>query len=293
MWDYGNARVAARRSHLLGAEAIERLAESGSATAALAQLERQAEWRDLIRPLHQVAVDPATTFALAVESFRSGELRALPRWYEGRPRRLVEALVLGLDRERVLAILRRRRAGQEAEAINPTIVGGALLDGATLADLARQPSPSMLIASLGRRHLLDEADARRLARLAPTLEPAALESALGVAWDRARLERAAGGGADARFVRQVIEEERRDRDAVREELEASGPAGASLVERSLRIARLDRLAHGGRRDTDGVGAVVGHVAAVEAQAIRLRTALARVAAGWTRQVARAFLPAEV
>jgi hypothetical protein len=197
-----------------------------------------------------------------------------------------------LDLERVLAILRRRRSGQEAEAINPTIAGGALLDGPALADLARQPSVAMLISALGRLQLLDRADARNLARLAPALEPAALEGELGAAWERARLARAAGGGADDRLVRAVLDEERRERDAVREELEAGGPAGASLVERSLRIARLDRLAHVGRRDTVGVGAVAGHVAAVEAQAIRLRTALARVAAGWTRQVARAFLPAE-
>ena len=55
---------------------------------------------------------------------------------------------------------------------------------------------------------------------------------------------------------------------------------AALAERALTLERLDGQARSGRRDPLGIGTVVGYVAAVEAQAIRLRAILARVRAGW-------------
>ena len=55
---------------------------------------------------------------------------------------------------------------------------------------------------------------------------------------------------------------------------------ATIAERALTLERLDDEARFGRRDPLGVGTVIGYVAAVEAQAIRLRAILARVRAGW-------------
>ncbi|HEX6128918.1 MAG TPA: V-type ATPase subunit [Candidatus Limnocylindria bacterium] len=289
MNDYGNARIAARRSLLLDASALEQLAQSGSAAGLVSALERRPGWVAALRAARQVAREPAATVELAIERFRSAQLAELPTWYDGAAARLVEALVMDLDRERVVAIMRRRRAGQDAEAINPTITRGALLDGEALVELARLPNLAAMIADLGARGILLHDDARELARTAASLAPAQLESALGDAWAKAREERAAGRGPDASMVRRVLEEEAAERETVGLELGTGGAGVAALVERSARLARLDRLAHLARRDPTGIGPVVAYVAAVEAQSIRLRTVLARVAGGWSAEIARGYL----
>lgn len=289
MPDYGNARIAARRSRLLDEAALEQLAQSGSPAGALALLERRPGWSELLRAARQVVHEPAATMELAIELFRATELSRLPRWYSGRARRLAEALVMDLDRERVLALARRRRAGQDAEAINPTITRGALLNGEALAELARQPSRAALLTALGRMGLIDAGDAARLARTSGGLTDSELEAALGAAWARARRGRAAGPGGDAALVRRLLGEEESERRSVAEELSTGGPGVGALVERGIRLARLDRVAAESRRDPGGIGPVAAYVAAVEAQAIRLRTVLARVSAGWSAEMAHTYL----
>jgi vacuolar-type H+-ATPase subunit C/Vma6 len=289
MYGYGNARIAARRGRLLAPEALERLAESGTLPAATAQLERLPEWRRAIDAARQGVADPAGVLRTAVELHRAAELAALPRWYDGPARRLVEALVMQLDLERLVALLRRRSAGQDAEAINPTLVRGAVLGGDQLADLARLPGSAAVYAALARRGLLAVPAAQALAVRARQGEPAELERLLGAAWEEARFARAGGGGADAASVRQALAEDAEDRAAVAVELAEGSAAGASLVERSLVLDRAERRARRARRDPEGIGPVIGYVAAIDAQAVRLRVILERLAAGWSRHVARAFL----
>lgn len=289
MYDYGNARIAARRSRLLDATALEHLAQGASTAAAVALLERRPEWAEPIRSARQVAREPAALLDLAVEQHRAGELAALPRWYDGRARPLVEALVMDLDRERTVAIIRRRRAGQDATTINATIVRGALLSGSQLAELARQPILASLLATLGRMRVLDARDATRLAAGAAQLSARELEEGLDAAWRRARMRRAAGSGGDTRHVRHLLAEEAAAAETVADELAGGGPGAGALVERSLRLARLDSRAASAHRDPGGIGPVAAYVAAVEAHAIRLRTVLARLEAGWSPEVARAYL----
>lgn len=289
MPDYGNARIAARRSRLLDEAALEQLAQSGSPAGALSLLERRPGWSELLRAARQAVHEPAATMELAIELFRATELSQLPRWYSGRTRRLVEALVLDLDLERVLALVRRRRAGQDAEAINPTITRGALLDGAALVELARQPNRAALVSALGQSDLIDAGEAARLARTSAGLTDAELEAALGVAWARAKRARADGAGPDAAFVRRLLDEEDAERRSVAEELSTGGSGVGALVERGIHLARLDRVAAKSLRDPGGIGPVAAYVAAVEAQAIRLRTVLARLSAGWSVEMARSYL----
>jgi vacuolar-type H+-ATPase subunit C/Vma6 len=292
-YDYGNARVAARRGRLLAPDAIQRLAESGSPSAAIAQLERSADWRHAIDHARQWATEAPGVLETAIELHRATELAALPRWYDGAARSLVEALVSDLDCERVAAILRRRRAGQDAETINPSILEGALLDDVRLAELARATPPAAAFALLARLGLIDRIDAGRLAGAFADGDPAEFEAMLAAAWNRLRLRRAAGPGPDAEKVRSMMAEDARDESVVRAELAEGGAAGASLVERSLAFARLDRRAHLARREPDGIGPVCGYVAAIEAQTIRMRLASVRLSAGWTREVARSYLAAGV
>lgn len=290
-YDYGNARVAGRRGRLLAPDAILRIAESGSPAAASAQLERSADWHRSIEQARQSTTDASGVLETAIELHRASELTALPRWYAQPARRLVEALVAGLDCERVIAILRRRRAGQDVETINQGIVRGALLDDSQLAEIARANPPSAAMILLVRFGLLERDDAIRVARIFGEADPAEIEAMLLAAWDRARMHRAAGAGGDAVNVRDMLAEEARDRAAVREELAAGGAAGASLVERSLAFRRSERRARVARRDPNGIGPVAGYVAAVEDETVRLRVASARLSGGWTREVARSYLAA--
>lgn len=293
MYEYGNARIAALRGRLLDGPTLRRLQEAESAAELLVLLERAEDWRPILREVAPLAADSQGAFEVSVERHRSARLGALPRWYPPPARDLVDALVLPLDAQRVVALLRRRRAGETPEAVGATIVGGALLGTAQLGAIARAPTFAAAVRQLARSGVLP-ADA--VASLAELYEGAAgawepLEAGLMAAFDRARLARAAGRGGDAARVRAIIAAERADREAVVGELRGEGASAAAHVERETTLARLDRFAAAGPRDPLGIGAVAGYVAAVEAQAIRLRAILARVAAGWSGQLVGTYMTA--
>jgi len=289
--DYGNTRVAAWRSRLLDPGDFQRLAESSSPAVLLATLGRDPEWRTVVRDVASLGGDPAAAIGATIERHRAARLAALPAMYDGRERRLVEALVMSLDGERIVAILRRRRAGESADAIGATIVPGALLDAASLGQIARAVPLGKVVRLLARAGLIPTGAQRPLVALLDGPWPRT-ELELVEAFDRARLERATGRGADARFVRDLIAREIVDRRAATGELAASGVAAAVLVERTSTLSRLDEVAAGAREDPFGIRPVAAYVASIGAQAIRLRVVVARVVAGWTAAMARPYLPGE-
>ena len=289
--DYGNTRVAAWRSRLLDGSAFARLAESASPAVLLASLGRDPEWRNVVRDVAALGGDPAAAIDVAIERHRAARLGALPGMYDGRERPLVEALVLSLDAERVIALLRRRHAGESPDTIGATIIPGALLDAEFLGRLARAVAMGNAVALLGRAGLLSAADQRLLAGTIDGPWPRT-EQILVEALDRTRLRRAVGRSTDARYVRELIERELFDRRQATAELAASGVATAALVERTSTLARLDDVAAAGRTEPLGIRPVAAYVAAVGAEAIRLRVVVARVVAGWTAAMARPYLTRE-
>ncbi len=289
MYDYGNARVAAMRSRLLDLAAIRRLSEADSASAFLGLLERSADWRPIVRETSALGVDPAASVEGSIERHRAARLGALPRFYPEPARRLVAALVVPLDHERLVAIVRRRWAGESPERIGSTIVAGALLDALALGEIARTSGFSGLLREVVVRGLLRRTDAPLIAARAGAPDRRLLEEFLLAGLDRARTDLATGRGDDAARVRQMLARERADRRTAARELREAGPSAAALVERTLVLDRLDELAAVGRRDPLGIGAVAGYVAAVEAEAIRVRAALARVISGWSPELAGAWL----
>jgi vacuolar-type H+-ATPase subunit C/Vma6 len=283
MYDYGNARIAARRARLLDAVAYGRLSEAASPAALVAMLAGLEDWRPVFGEVTTLTGDPGPAIDAAIERHRSRRLAALPRWYAGRTRRLVEALVVSLDGERLLEVLRRRRAGESAELIGAAVAPGALLDASAVGALAREPSIAALLTRAAAFGLLAVPDARAVARRATGgAEAVEIESALHELTLAARRARAGGRGTDAQLVRRCIDDEAAVRASAVAAFRESGAAAATLVERAATLARLDALARLGRRDPLGIGAVAGYVAAVEVQAIRLRAVLAGVAAGWSR-----------
>jgi vacuolar-type H+-ATPase subunit C/Vma6 len=281
MYDYGNARVAARRAGLLDAAAYRRLAEASSPATLLVLLGTHDDWRPVLAEVAALSADPGPAVDAAIERHRSRRLSALLRWYGERPRRLVEALVLPLDVERLLALLRRRRAGEKAETIGAAVASGALLGAAEIGRLARAATLEALLERAAELGLLASADGASIGRLAAAgAPPARVEAALLEAADGARLARARGRTADARLVREAIEREIAVRANGAAVLRESGAAAGAFVERSDTLDRLDALVSVGRRDPLGIGVVAGYVAAIELQAIRLRAILAGVVAGW-------------
>jgi hypothetical protein len=288
--DYGNARVAAMRSRLLDRTALARLAESGSPAVLLNSLERVEDWAPILRTVSALGAEPAAVVDAAIERHRSARLGALPRFYGPPVRALVAALVVPLDLERVVALVRRRRAGASPDELGSTIVGGALLSPADLGRLARAPTLGDLGAILAVLGLVDHAAVGELRVAAdPLVPPERWESALQDAIDRTRAAWAAGRGSDAAVVREALADERRARDAAVAELADGDSAGAATLDRGSALARLDGLAHVARRDPLGIGPVAGYVAAVEAGAIRLRAILAGLVGGWSRESVGSYL----
>jgi len=289
MYDYGNARVAGMRARLLDEATLRRLEDAPSAAAFLSALEQQPDWRPFLHEAAPLAI-AGPAIEAAVERHRAARMRSLPRFYEGRATWLVRALVVPLDRERILAVMRRRRAGEAPEVVAESIVSGAILGPADLGRLARAVGAAGLVRELGARGLLDRADVSLIVeRIERREEPSRTEVALVDGIDRVRLGWADGWHADQQIVRSMIDAEIRQRADALEELERAGASAASLLDRVTLLARLDELARAAHRDPLGIGAVAGYVAALEAQAVRLRATLAGVVAGWGPEVVGTYL----
>ena len=240
MIEYGNARVAALRSRLLSPAEVRRLEEAGGGAELLGLLERAEDWRDVVHEVASLGADPAGAVEAAVERHVAARLAALPRFYAHDDAvRLVEALVLPLDHARLLALLRRRRAGESPETIGATIVRGALLSAADLGRLARSSSPAEAVVVAGGLGILSIPDARvAAAAIRAGAAEADVEALVVAAADGARDVRAIGRGAAAAEVRHMLADERHARGAALAELRTVGAASATFVGRAATAARL-------------------------------------------------------
>lgn len=275
-WDYGNARVSALRGRLLDPVALRRIASASSASAILDVLHGQEDWRSIVREALTTERDKTTAARVAVERHLGLRLGRLPTFFPSPERELVEALVLPLDRERILDLVARRRAAEGVEAVEASIVPGALVGSAELAVLARAETLATFARGLVPLGLLLAVDALRVAEL--PLDPPAetVDAILLEGMESARAARVRGHDREAMRVTAIVEAERADLEAVRRAREAHLPQ-ADLIRRATVLARLDRLAREDRADPTGVGTAAGHVAGLEAEALRLRTRLGELA----------------
>jgi hypothetical protein len=296
-YDYGNARLAGLRGRLVDSACLRRLGQAAGPGEFVALLGQKPDWRSIGSSPGERGRDGRAAAEDLIERWRATRQRGLLRYYEPPIRRLVEALVMPLDAERVTAILRRRRAGTRGAAASGTVAPGALLDQGTLDRLARMPTDAAFLRALGGTGLLGPEAAAALATLAeeaatssePEARAAATEAGLRAAVDRARAARAQGRGPDAAFLRVLLAGEAADRDAVAAELAATGPAPAALLERGLLLKRWSALGRWAYRDPLGIGPVAAYVAAVEFSVVRLRAVLARVAGAWRDPDAAPYL----
>jgi len=150
------------RSRLPDAALLRRLGQAAGPAELLVLLTQEPGWRSLGRSPGEPVAGGRPAVDDLVDRWRATRLGALLGYYEPPVRRLVEALVLPLDAERLVALLRWRRAGQPAEAIARTLSRGALLDAATLAWLAGMPTDATLLRALGPTGVVSEGAAAAL-----------------------------------------------------------------------------------------------------------------------------------
>ncbi len=295
-YEYGNARLAAQRARLPGSARIRRLGQASGCGEVLALLGQDLDWQPIGRSPGGIGGDARAAAEDLVERWRAAREGGMLRYYDPPVRPLVEALVMPLDTERVVEILRLRRAGTPADEIERRLAPGALLGEPLLRRLARTPTDAALFRALGAAGLVPGDAAAALAALTAgaggfaerEARTAATEAGLRVAVERARAGRVVGRGADAAAVRAILAGEAADQKAVAAELAANGSTPAAILERSLALERWAALEGAAHRDPLGIGPVAAFVAAVELTVVRLRAVLARVAGAWHDEQAAAF-----
>jgi len=178
-YDYGNARLRARRAELFDALAYERLLgrDLDGLLAALAESPYRAEIEEAIPRLRGL---PALHRALSVNLVRT--LRAVAGFYSGRPRAGIELLLSDLDLQTVLTVLRGLARRLPPEEIVPLLVPAGALDEVSAGELARQPGlrPGIeLMATWGvPSHAVARAAVAALARYEQTGDLAGIELAV-------------------------------------------------------------------------------------------------------------------
>lgn len=178
-YDYGNARLRARRAVLFDALAYERLLgrDVDGLLAALAESPYRPEIEEAIPRLRGL---PALHRALSLNLVRT--LRAVAGFYSGRPREGIALLLSDLDLQTLLTILRGLARRLAPEEIVPLLVPAGAFDEVSAGELARQPGlrPGIeLMATWGvPSHAVARAAVAALPRFEQTGDLAGLELAV-------------------------------------------------------------------------------------------------------------------
>jgi V/A-type H+-transporting ATPase subunit C len=209
---YGNTRLRARKSELLGAGDYEALL--GRDVAGILEALAGTAYRDELESALAVSGDRrALHDALRRQLARVlGELRA---FYEGRARELVDLLLSRFELHNMLALLRGSVREASAEQVLATLFPLGKLDDAVAYEIARQPEPARAVDLLVTWRLPDPMLARTLAHAWPEYERtddlAALEHTLTARHAERLDEELRHAGPDAEPLRELVA---REHDAV-------------------------------------------------------------------------------
>lgn len=209
---YGNTRLRARKSELLGAREYEALLGH--------------DLEGILGMLATTAYRPEIEAALAVsrdlhalhEALRRHLARALGeqrRFYEGRARELVDLLLSRFDLHNLLTLLRGRVREQPAEQILANVFPLGPLGDAAAQEIARQPESERAVDLLVAWRLPDPATARALADAWPEYERTedlrALEHSLTTGFALRLEQQLDAAGPDAEPLRELVA---REHDAI-------------------------------------------------------------------------------
>lgn len=209
---YGNTRLRARKSALLGASdyeallgrSVEGILDALAATTYRPEVETALAVSGGRRALHE-ALRHALARTLA-------ELRA---FYDGWARALVDLLLSRYDLHNLFALLRGSVRGEPAEHVLANVFPLGSLGGAAAHEIARQTEPARAVDLLVTWRLPDPALARALADAWPEYERtedlAALEHILSIRHAQQLDDRLQAAGPDADTLRKLVA---REHDAV-------------------------------------------------------------------------------
>lgn len=193
-FDYGNARVRAMRSNLLGMSDYAALVTVGSFDAFLGAFHTTPYQSDIETAMTRErglrAVDEAIRRNLA------RTLRAMRSFYADEAGRLVELLVRRWDIRNLRSLLRVHARLRPPESVVPELVAAGLLTEAELSQLAAAPGLRALVDLMVAWELPDRSAARRILRQLPAFDTtgdvATLERTLIHAWGEGLTEQLTG-----------------------------------------------------------------------------------------------------
>lgn len=137
-YGYGNARIRAMKACLLDRQAYEALIAAASIESVIQMLARTAYKEDIEAALVRHAGAECLADGLRRNIARTvGSLR---RFFDDRPRQLVEVLISRWDLFNLIAILRGQARGVAAEEILNVLVPAGALTETELRELVKQPT---------------------------------------------------------------------------------------------------------------------------------------------------------
>jgi len=200
---YINARVKGMRSRLLPPGRLEELLgvpDLDSFLQALVNTPYGAELQEALTRYQGLrAVDEALSRA-----FQKAARRVLS-FADGKPRTLIQVLLLHWDVHNLRAVLRGKHSGHPPEAVEATLIPAAELSDVRLRELLQQPDVAAVISTLATwGHPLAEALASSLPGYQDSHNLLSLELALDRAYYDWALRAARGRGYDAARVKELV-----------------------------------------------------------------------------------------
>lgn len=200
---YINARVRAMRSRLLPAAQLEDLLGSSSMAAFLQALSGTPYGGDLQEALLRYQDLRAVDEAVARNFQRTTQ--AILSFADGRPRALIEAVLLRWDLANLRVILRGKHAARPAEEVVQALLPAGTLRELVLKEMAGQPDMAALAGTLEVvGHPLTAAMADGVAEYAATQDLLAFELRLERAYMDHLRRLLRGRDANRRAVREIL-----------------------------------------------------------------------------------------
>lgn len=205
-YGYGNARVRAMRSRLLGPDDYDDLLGKASVEEVITRLVESPYKDDIEAAL--LRYDGARCVFHAVRTNKTHSLLQLRRFYEGEPAALVDLLLRSWDRNNLIAVLRGVAHDVPSEDILAATVPVGEIDAVALRELAGQPGIREVL-DLMTVWRLPHAAALKAARAQPggVADLDALELALNREHYAAIREALAGRDGNRKLLLQQIEAE--------------------------------------------------------------------------------------
>jgi V/A-type H+-transporting ATPase subunit C len=203
---YINARVRAMRSRLLDAARMDELLAAPSFDAFVQALGSTPYGRDLSEAQTRYRGLEAVDDALA-RNFQHTTTKILS-FADGKPRDLIEAILLRWDLANVRAILRGKHTGRGEEEIMASILPAGTLGEVAVRDLVRQPDMGAVAGALeAMGHPLGPAVAAALAGYQVDQDLMRLELSLDRAYADVVLAAARGSGHNEEVLRHMVQAE--------------------------------------------------------------------------------------